>query len=377
MEALIERSAFIGLEQATWFFGGAESPPLAGMRDAVLAYVANRSKGPVGRKLNSEVEQACRDNLAVMLQGSQEQIALLSNASEAISAIASSIGLKPGDNVVIHDLEFPSGVLPWLALKSAGVEVRVVASRAWRVSAEELLAMVDGNTRMVVTSHVSYLSGARIDCAKLYRELKQTNALLLLDATQSLGVVPVRINDADFIVASSYKWLMAGHGGGVLAINPERASQLMPRSAGWRSVEDMFSDTRFEHFRFLPDARRFEGGYPAYPMLYAMKASTDLLLSVGIERIERHVLELGAELIEGMKRIGYKPMTPERPEERAGNISFVCEDGERYADELLKRGTYVWGGDGRLRASIHLYNNSDDVARLVGQLEVIAREQAS
>ncbi|MEF3306457.1 aminotransferase class V-fold PLP-dependent enzyme [Paenibacillus sp. GYB003] len=377
MEALIERSAFIGLDGRAWFYGGAESPPPSVMLEAVAAYVRNRANGPLGRIQNGEVEQACRDNLAALLEGRPEQIALMSSASEAISMIAASCRFGQGDNVVVHDLEFPSGVLPWLHLKSSGVEVRVVANRGWRVTAEDLLAAVDANTRIVVTSHVSYMSGVRIDYRSLYRELSKTKTLLLVDATQSLGVVPVSVNDADFVVASSYKWLMAGHGGGVLAVNPRRTELFEPRYVGWRSVEDMFSDTRFEHFRFYRDARRFETGYPSYPTLYAMKASTDLLLSVGIGRIAAHVLELGGRLIRDMKRIGFEPMTPEQPEWRAGNISFVCPDGERLADELQRQGTYVWGGDGRLRASIHLYNNSDDVAKLVSQLAVLADRSAS
>jgi selenocysteine lyase/cysteine desulfurase len=264
--------------------------------------------------------------------------------------------------------------LPWLRLKANGVEVRVVASRNWQVTAEDLLASVDEHTRIVVTSHVSYMSGAKIDYAKVYDQLKQTNTLFLVDATQSIGIVPVDIHNADFIVASSYKWLMAGHGGGILAVNPQRTAHIDPCYVGWRSVEDMFSDTRFERFDFLPDARRFESGYPSYPTLYAMQYSTNLLLSIGIDKIEKHILDLGTEMIEKMQKIGYAPMTPMNPEERAGNISFVCEDGEAVADELLKQGIYLWGGDGRIRASIHFYNNSDDVDKLVGQLTAMAKE---
>lgn len=377
MEALLNRSAFIGLDQHTWLYGGAESPPLQGMKEAFSGYVANRAAGPLGRLQNSEVEQACKRNVAQLLGGAPEQVAFLGNASDAITMVASMLHFQAGDNVVLSDLEFPSGVLPWLALKPSGVEVRVVRSRNWQVDTDELLAAVDAKTRLVVASHVSYLSGARLDSAKLYEELKQTRALLLLDATQSLGAVPVRANEADFIVSSSYKWLMAGHGAGILAINPERTEHLSPSPNGWRSVEDMFSDTRFERYRLFADARRFESGYPSYPTLYALKHATDLLLSIGIERIERHILALGGELIDRLKEGGYVPMTPARPELRAGNISVVCPDGEAYAEELLRKGTYVWGGDGRLRASVHLYNDSDDVAQLMRQLTEIAEERAS
>lgn len=368
MDALLDKRAFVGLDQCTWLFTGAESPPLEEGLNAVTAYFNNRSKGPEGRDRNAEVELDCKCKLARMMNSSVERIAFTSNTSESISMIASSIDWKPGDNVVINTLEFPSGVLPWLLLKNRGVEVRVVDHSGWQVRVEDVLKQVDERTRIVVTSHVSYQTGARFDYKKLYGQLKTTPTLLLLDVTQSLGVIEVDAGWSDYVVSSSYKWLLSTHGAGILSVNPDRIRGTKPSYVGWRSVQDMFSSNRFESFDFQEDARKYELGYPSYPTLYSLNYSAGLLAGIGAEAIERHILSLGTFLIEELKKLGYEVMTPEDPLLRAGNISFLCPDGEAVADRLRRDSVYVWGGDGRVRASLHLFNDKRDVEELISRL---------
>ncbi|MCL6547854.1 MAG: aminotransferase class V-fold PLP-dependent enzyme [Alicyclobacillus sp.] len=366
---LVEKSAFIGLDRCTWLYTGAESPAHHGVADAMMEYLHRRGEGPGGREFNAQVEEACKANIARLVGGDASQVAFLANASEAISMVAQSLGLRAGDNVVIHELEFPSGVLPWLRMRERGLEVRVVPHRNWRISVEDILAKVDERTRLLMTSHVSYLSGHRLDYQRLHLALENTPALLLLDVTQSLGAVPVDIRHADILVCSSYKWLLATHGAGILALNPVRVRDLCPPCVGWRSVQDMFGPERFERFTFHADARRFDLGYPSYPTLSALRFSSALLLNVGVERIERHILELGTRLVEGLKRLGLNVMTPADPSERAGNISFTHEDGEGLAGRLRQEGVLVWGGDGRVRASVHLFNDDGDVEHFLSVLE--------
>jgi selenocysteine lyase/cysteine desulfurase len=367
MEPLIGKQAFIGLDQCTWLYSGAETPALTGVAEAVQQYMRNRSKGPIGRELNDQVEQNLRANLARILHAAPEDIALMSNSSEAIAAIAHSIDFHPGDNVVINSLEFPSGVLPWLSLQAKDVEVRLVDHRDWQISAADILDKVDGRTRIVVASQVSYHTGARLDCQAIYEKLKKTDTLFLVDATQAAGAVGVDARHADYTVVSSYKWLLSVHGLGILALNPERPLP-GPDTAGWRSVSDLFSPHRFSRYTLWNDARRFELGYPAYPSVYAMNYSTGLLLNTGLDAIERHILALGGELIEGLTRLGYNVMTPADPAKRAGNISVIDSNGGKLADELSRKQIYVWGGDGRFRVSIHAFNDSNDVAALLSNL---------
>jgi len=364
LKPLIDKNEFIGLDTCTWLYSGAESPPLRESMKQADDYFLFRAQGPAGRQQNAEIELACKQKLATLLHGEAEQIALMSNASEAISSIAASLDLKEGDNVVIHTLEFPSGVLPWLSLKEKKVEVRVVAHNNWEITVDDVMQHVDTRTRIVITSHVSYLSGTRLDYKALYSRLKQSETLLLLDATQSLGVIPVDINEADFIVSSSYKWLLGIHGLGILAINPKRTARLMPLAAGWRAVADMPMPDRFHTMQFWPDARRFELGFPSYAAIYALNYSLSRLLEIGVDTIAAHVISLGEKMIDGFKAAGFEVMTPSLPDHRAGNICASCEEGEGLADELQQSGIYVMGGDGRIRASIHLFNDLKDITHL-------------
>lgn len=368
LKSLIDKNDFIGLNECTWLYCGAESPPHRGALAELQRYMENRSKGPRGRDRNAEVEQECKANIAALMNGRPEQIAFLSNSSEIISTLALSLGLKAGDNVVINTLEFPSGVLPWIALKKNGIEVRVVEHDRWQIGVEDIIACVDSNTKLVITSHVSYISGASIDYKMLYSQLKKTNALLLLDVTQSLGVIPVDMNEADFVVCSSYKWLLSFHGVGILGINPARTKHIESCLVGWRSISDMFSPNRFDRFHRTEDASGFELGYPSYPTLYALNFTSKLLLQIGPQNIQNHVIALGELMIEGLKSLDYEIMTPTDSARRAGNISVVCADGERVAEELLRHQIYVWGGDGRIRASLHLFNDAADVEMYIHHL---------
>lgn len=367
MRALIDKSEFVGLENTTWLYSGAETPTHRGSMAAVEDYMRSRSLGPIGRDRNTSVENNCKALLAQMMNGRPEDIAFMSNSSEVISMIASSMDWQAGDNLILHTLEFPSGVLPWLKLKEKGIEIRIVEDTNGEVGVDDILRVTDERTRLVMTSHVSYLTGARLDYRSLYRKLKETRTLLLLDVTQSLGVVPVQMYEADFVVCSSYKWLLSTHGAAVFGINRERIS-LVPAYVGWRSVKDMFGPNRFQAFELQDDARRFELGYPSYPTLYSMNFTVQLLLNIGIANIERHVLELGSYLIRGLKELGLEVMTPVQPEKRAGNISVRHEAGEQIAEGLLKEQIYIWGGDGRFRISLHLFNDKDNVDRLLNKL---------
>lgn len=370
MKALIDKKDFIGLEHCAWLYSGAETPMHRGVLGAVTEYMISRSLGPEGRARNARTERRCKENLARLLNGRPDQIAIMSSASEVISMLARAVELRPGDNVVVHNLEFPSGVLPWLALQEQGVEVRVAEHRDWDIDELDLLRRVDARTRLVLTSHVSYLSGARFDYRRLYDHIRKTGAIMVLDATQSLGVVPVDLAHADVVVCSSYKWLLGVHGGGILAVNPARGFEYRPAYVGWRSVAERQAGEKFETFSFQPDARRFELGYPSYPTVYALEHATRLLLDVGVDRIERHVLTLGATVRQMLQSLGLSVTTPADPGRRAGNISFLHEDADGLAERMAEQGVYVMGSEGRVRVSVHAFNDTEDIERLTNALSL-------
>ena len=372
MDSLAPRQDFIGVEDATYLYTGAESAPLKSQTQVLERYLHERGRAEAGRAEHIETEKRCKQRVSDLMGCAADDIGLVGSASEAIVLIASGIDFKPGDNIVTNDLEFPSTVLPWLQMKEHGIEVRLVRSRNWQLTPEDIVAHIDERTRLVTVSHVSYLSGLRLDLAPIAQAAHAHGALLLADVTQSLGVVPVDVSECDFAVASTYKWLLGIHGSGVLYWNRVRLPEFAPGAVGWFSVDNFISPDRFERFTWKPTAERFELGMPAHAAIYSLENGVRYLQQYGADRIGAHVEALGEELIDGLRAQGWTVMTPQERARRAGNIAVACDDAVTVRDALIEKNVHTWGGDGRVRASIHLYNNIADVAAYLSALQPFA-----
>lgn len=363
---LVSRDRFVGGDDGrAWLFTAGEGLTPHAAIEAITQYYVNKSLAGEGRLRHAAVERACREHVARLLEVGAEDIALLGSASEGLVAAYALIDWRAGDNVVVpvNDLEFPSVVLPAARLARQGVELRAVPHEEWRIPPERIAAAVDGRTRIVALSHVSYRTGFRMDLTGVADAVRAVNpdALIVVDATQSLGVVPVPPGRYDILVASTCKWLLGSHGLAVFAWNRARRPDLEPAGIGWYSVVD---DLRFP-YELKPNAGRFELGAPNFLGMYGLVPGLDLLLSVGVDRIERHVLALGTELLAGLRDLGLPVITPADPAQRAGIVSWLDPAPAATAARLAEQGVLVTGSAGRVRAGLHLYNNLRDVERLL------------
>ena len=161
-------------------------------------------------------------------------------------------------------------------LERQGVEVRLLRHRHGALALEDVAAAMDGRTRLVGVSAVSFLSGFRWDLEALAHLVHERGALLLVDAAQALGAVPVPVAQIDFTVACTFKWLLGCHGLAVLCVHP-RLQELLPDYVSWKSVRDQFAADRLETYHLWEDARRFEEGMPNYPALFVLENALDYL----------------------------------------------------------------------------------------------------
>jgi len=372
IEPLIPKSEFIGIDDNAHLCAGGETPMLKSHRQAVEQFMFDKSRGEVARELEAERVEQARNKCARLFSVNADEITFLSNASEGINNVAYGLDWQAGDNVVIVDVEFPSGILPWTRLESQGVEIRIVRHRTWLIELEDIAAKIDTRTRVVVISHVSMLTGQRIDLAALSQLVRSSDALLLLDATHAAGVVPVDARLADVMVSSCYKWLLGTHGAAVFFVNQQTLSDFDPPFLGWNSPASHGGWEQPTQFTLQPTLHRFQPGNAGFISVYILDNALERLLAIGIDNIERHVLALSGQLRTAVDELGFELMTPAPDMQRAGNVSFLADDLESVRAQLEQRRVLIWGayaGFGRLRISTHLYNDSDDVERCVAALQ--------
>ncbi|HEX2482878.1 MAG TPA: aminotransferase class V-fold PLP-dependent enzyme [Methylomirabilota bacterium] len=375
MSALIPKTAFIGIEHVAHLATGGEAPVLRANLAAATQFLLDKGDGMPGRERFFTTANRARAALAVRLGGRPEEIAFLSSASEGLHVAAEGIDWRPGDNVVVGQSEFPSVLLAWQRLRPRGVDVRAVGREAV-VTHDEIAAAVDQRTRAIAVSHVGYLTGARHDLARLRSVADRVGARLVVDASHALGVVPVDGTLCDVVVACCYKWLLAVHGVGVFYVNSRRWPDLAAPWVGWHSTHREDDWRRRTEYRMREDGSRFEAGNPPFLPVYVLDSALRTLAGLDPRVVEAHVLALGGILRAGLVKLGLPVLTPEAPEERAGNIVFAtdrCMDVER---ALRAAGVLVWAGDGRVRLSVHAYNDEADVARALAALGDLATRAA-
>jgi selenocysteine lyase/cysteine desulfurase len=373
MAGLIPKTAFIGIEHVAHLATGGEAPVLRTNLEAATRFLLDKGDGMPGRERFFVTADRTRVALARRLGGRAEDVAFLGSASEGLHVASEGIDWHPGDNVVVGQSEFPSVLLAWQRLRPRGVDVRAVGREAVLTHAE-IAAAVDRRTRAIAVSHVSYLTGARQDLARLRDLTDRVGARLVVDASHALGVVPVDGSLCDVVVACCYKWLLAVHGVGVFYVNSRRWPDLAPPWVGWHSTHREDDWRRRTDYRLREDGARFEAGNPPFLPVYVLESALRTLDALDPRAVEAHVLTLGGALRAGLAKLGLPVLTPEAPEERAGNLVFASDRALDVELALRESGILVWAGDGRVRLSVHAYNDEADVARALAVLgELTAR----
>lgn len=366
------KSNFRRSQEVAYLDTAAEGLPPSEAEHALRRYIEDKSLGTPGRVRLFEAERETIALAARLLATAPENVNFLAHASEALNLLANSIKWQAGDEIVIADLEFPSNVVVWLRLREQGVKVRVIASEAGIVTLNQFTSQLGPRTRLVSVSQVSYRTGTRIPfLAELASEVRRAGAVLCVDATQALGRVPVFVEHADFLVASTYKWLLGSHGLGVVYMGPQLGRTLRLASAGWYSIENIFSEDRFRDFRWKHGAASLNTGMPNFPALYVLRESLRFLNGVGVDRLNQTLAPLVVKLRSSLGRMGLQLLTPPGAEYASGIVSFAHRTPEKIGAALEREGVIVWAGDGRVRASVHLYNDEADIDRFLAALEKV------
>jgi len=234
---------------------------------------------------------------------------------------------------------------------------------------ERFEAAISERTKIVSVTHVCFRNGSRLDIPAIVELAHRKGALVLLDAYQSLGTRPIDVKalKVDFLAGGVLKYLLASAGLAFLYVRKELIPGLRPTAMGWFSQANIFAmdiTANTPH----PSARRFEAGTPPVPSIYAGVAGMKLVQSVGVEKIEAHIGEITGAIKEGAMRRGFNLASPVDPDKHGALITLRSHKVDLLVHRLEADGVITSSRDNNLRLSPHIYNNLQDVDRLMDVL---------
>lgn len=317
---------------------------------------------------------------------SPESIVFVRGVTEGLNLVASSLGqdLGPGDEILISEMEHHANIVPWhFVVKNTGAKLVVApALPNGALDMDAFKERVNKNTRIISIVHVSNALGTVNPVAEISKLARSVGATYIVDGAQSAPHMPVDVQaiDCDFYVISGHKFY-GPTGAGVLYGKPEKLAALPPFLGGG----EMIDQVTFEGVTFEDPPYRFEAGTPPIAEVIGMGAAISFLQEIGMDKVEAHdrdLLEYCTERfaeVPGLEICGTAP-------EKSGLVAFTIKDmhpfdigtlldqegvcvrvGTHCAQPILAR----FGHNATARASFGIYNNRDDIDRLMDGLETV------
>jgi selenocysteine lyase/cysteine desulfurase len=362
------RAEFPVLQRKTYLNSGSYCALAVNVKAAFEAYMDDRLAVGANWDVWITKNEAVRVLMAQVLHSAADEIAVTASASAGLNALASALDFSgPRNKVVVTDFEFPTNAQIWHAQAPRGARVVHVHRDAdGYIPAEMFADVIDEQTQLVAVTHVCFRNGAKLDIPGIVRLAHAKGAKVLLDCYQSVGScdIDVKALDLDFAVGGMLKYLLGTAGIGFLYVRDTLIESLVPTNSGWWAQEKIqamdITANRPAH-----TARRFEAGTPAVVNCYAAEAGLQTLLRVGTPEIEARIRSLTRLCINGLKEIGWIPVTPDRDDRRGATVCVPSCDSAGLFEELATRDIVTSFRDDNLRASHHFYNNVEDVARFI------------
>ncbi len=256
-----------------------------------------------------------------------------------------------------------------------GVEVRLARNREGIVEVADLEKLVDDHTKVLAISHVEYASGLRFNLKELHHLASEHGALLVVDAIQSLGVVPLNVKDegVDILASGAYKWLLGPFGASILYIRKGLYEELEPPFVGFRSTGKPF-ELEPTKLTYAKTARKFEYSTSNYAAMTGLAEAIKYLQRIGIKRVYNYVLKITGNLMHSLSNLrGVRIITPKEEKKRAGiiTIRFEKADYKDVAKKLGEKSIIVSPRFESVRMSPHIYNTEEGISKASEELKKI------
>ena len=325
------------------------------------------------RRLSSEIFGGEADGYAVVPAASYG----LSTAARAIEP-----HLHRGDRILVVAEEFPSNVLPWIRTAQVSGAVLDTLPAPGRGSwAQAIVEHIGKGVKVVAVSTCHWTNGALIDLLPIARACREVGAALVVDATQSLGAMPLSIDEVapDFLVAAGYKWLLCPYGFGLLYVS-ERWRDSRPLEETWlaRANAEDFTALSVYSDVYLPGARRFDAGEKCVPtVLPGAIAALEQIQAWGVARIAQSLLEINQSIALHLEQLGFRLPDPAArcPHLLGAQLPAHCSNN--LVAELSAKKVFISQRANAIRIAPHLHITAQDTARLLEALSEVVPNAAA
>jgi cysteine desulfurase/selenocysteine lyase len=337
----------------------------------------------------TDAYEGAREIVAQFLNASVDEIVFTKNATESLNLISYAMGnaapgnrfhLKAGDSIVVTEMEHHANLIPWqqLAARTGATLKWFTVTDDGRLDLSQINSMIDEKTKVVALTHQSNVLGTINPLGAITKRAHEVGAVVVLDACQSVPHMKtdVKALDIDFLAFSGHK-AVGPTGIGVFWGRAELLADLPPFLTGGSMIENV----TMESATWAPAPKKFEAGVPNMAQAVGLGAALTYLTKIGMDNIHQHEIALTKYLLEGLSAItDLRIIGPKTTELRGGVVSFTLGDIHphdlgQYLDSqgiAVRTGHHcAWpltrklGVPATTRASVYLYNTTDDLDELI------------
>lgn len=330
----------------------------------------------------TELYEAARDRVQRFIgAASREEVVLTRGTTDGINLLAEALGrgLRPGDEVLITDLEHHSNIVPWqMAVRDRGATVKSVPlTKQGLLDLDAFDRLLGPRTRVVAFAHVSNVLGTILPVAQMAERARRVGAVTVVDGAQAVPHLPLDMLaiGCDFYVFSAHK-MLGPTGIGVLWGRRAALEALEPGRGGGEMIKEVWID----HARWNDLPWRFEPGTPPIAEAAGLLAAIEYLEKIGMDRVAEHERALARQTVEQLGAIpGVTVYGPPAAMDRGAVVAFSVDGlhphdvaalldaegiavraGHHCAQPLMR-----WCGVvGTARASFSVYSSPEDVSVL-------------
>lgn len=321
--------------------------------------------------------QNVKKQFAQLINATTEEIVFTPDVTHGTKLAVNMIKYEKNSNVVCYWNDYPGQVYQALYLKEKrNIEYRPVPDKKNEILVEGFADRIDENTKIVLLSHVQWLSGYKSDVKEIAKIAHENGAYILIDSIQSTGALvnDVKAWDIDFLTCGVAKWLLGPNHKGLFYINKKLIDEFYPPFAGYHGTDFGSWDEPYwnvNKLEFLPSADKFMDTNPGTLLYYVANAGMKILLDYGADKIEKRILHLTAYLFERLDELkNIELITSRNEENRSGIVNVRIPNNVEIVKKLKEKNVIVSSRYGGIRISPHFYNSEEDIDKLIELIQI-------